>query len=832
VTDANVFPDLETLRRQEARLRPLVRALVHDDVVADVLQETWLRAWRRPPRSASSADGWLRRVAARFALTHRRAESRRRAHEAAAARDSATETPSTEETVERLSLQRAVAAAATSLPEPLRTAVLLRYYHGLSAEDTAARTGTTAANVRQRTRRGLAAMRSQLEGELGGGWRAAPAALWFCAPDPAGAPLTLVSSLLCMTKLGVASLVIGGLCVLAVVAATVPSWFATPPAMRTDEPVAARSEPSAPTSATGAGAVASVDAERTAVPGARGGESVHRVRGSVVDDRGRAVAGAEVRSAKADGTGWTSLAVSDAGGEVEIGPVSPVAQLDVAPPWIAVAVQMPSFDRPRVPPMFVVAAAREQVVTVRDDRGFPVAGATASVQVHGLVDFPRSLDDAARVVPANGVSDESGRVRWLRLPLSGTVIVLRKPGHRPVAVRVDEAAAADLEVVLVRIEKGERIVTGVVTGPRGSFLRSAVVGIGDRRTTTDDFGSYVLTIEPGAYVDPRAGLYAVADDLFPAVVRGFGARLEGADATVVQDLKVERLATVIEGRIVDADGKAVPGVAVYPWKLENLTENETAEDLAAPHDRPPLSLVGNKVRAFANTDDDGRFTLPGLDERPYRLRLFDRAQQWAWTTPEIRGGSRDVEVRLPADLQGPVAGIVRDRSGAPAARVRIGAYMEVHANGGGVASIGLRASTTTDAEGRFSLPALARHGVSLSLAGKQWVDQSHAIDPTVDTTRLEITVLRRCHVRVQLADPAFASAHVAFLDVNGDTVMIQQDSGGTSMKTTTCALHDGKTEVLSLSEAAVTLDVRKADGTSQQQYSIVLRPGDVNLVAR
>ncbi|MGB3969045.1 MAG: sigma factor, partial [Planctomycetota bacterium] len=63
---------LEALRANEAWLRPLVRSLVDDNTADDVLQDTWLQAWRRPPRGPGTLRTWLARVAINFARSRRR----------------------------------------------------------------------------------------------------------------------------------------------------------------------------------------------------------------------------------------------------------------------------------------------------------------------------------------------------------------------------------------------------------------------------------------------------------------------------------------------------------------------------------------------------------------------------------------------------------------------------------------------------------------------------------------------------------------------------------------------------------------------------------------
>ncbi|MHC5064333.1 MAG: sigma factor, partial [Planctomycetota bacterium] len=50
---------IEELLEQEVWLRPLLRSLVQDEDAEDVLQDTWLRVLRRPPKATGSLRSWL-----------------------------------------------------------------------------------------------------------------------------------------------------------------------------------------------------------------------------------------------------------------------------------------------------------------------------------------------------------------------------------------------------------------------------------------------------------------------------------------------------------------------------------------------------------------------------------------------------------------------------------------------------------------------------------------------------------------------------------------------------------------------------------------------------
>jgi RNA polymerase sigma factor (sigma-70 family) len=176
MTDATRPLLVETLLAERAWVEGLARSLVTDDATAaDVVQQTWLAAIERPPRS--SPRGWLARVVRNAAFQSHRAASRRARHEAdAVARASE---PSPAETVARAEAHRRVVDAVMALDEPYRTAVLLRFFEGLESADVARRTGVPVETARTRIKRALALLRGRLDRDAGGDGRA-----WALAMAP------------------------------------------------------------------------------------------------------------------------------------------------------------------------------------------------------------------------------------------------------------------------------------------------------------------------------------------------------------------------------------------------------------------------------------------------------------------------------------------------------------------------------------------------------------------------------------------------------------------------------------------------------------------------
>ncbi|MBI4543371.1 MAG: sigma-70 family RNA polymerase sigma factor [Gemmatimonadetes bacterium] len=148
------------LAKHGSELARHIRRLVRDDeMAADLLQETMLRAHRAAERLRADANerAWLYRIATNLSLNHLRSQAReRRALERHAREADAAPRPATDgrdEADRRLALWTRVA----SLPERQRLALTLRIADELAYDEIARRLGCTVAaaraNVYQATRK-------------------------------------------------------------------------------------------------------------------------------------------------------------------------------------------------------------------------------------------------------------------------------------------------------------------------------------------------------------------------------------------------------------------------------------------------------------------------------------------------------------------------------------------------------------------------------------------------------------------------------------------------------------------------------------------------------
>lgn len=154
-------PPAAALLEHSQFVRAVARAaLGGDDLVDDVVQQTWVAALEGGAARARRLGPWLGGVAWRQAKNLLRQRSAQRRREMKAARLKAQ--PSAAEAVERAETGRRLVTAVLSLEEPYRTALLLRYLDDLPPMEVARRMSVPVETARTRVRRGLAKLRQIL----------------------------------------------------------------------------------------------------------------------------------------------------------------------------------------------------------------------------------------------------------------------------------------------------------------------------------------------------------------------------------------------------------------------------------------------------------------------------------------------------------------------------------------------------------------------------------------------------------------------------------------------------------------------------------------------
>jgi RNA polymerase sigma-70 factor (ECF subfamily) len=172
----------EIVRRYERRVHRLVCRLTSDTDAPDVLQDTFLQAYRSLPsfRGEAKLGTWLYRIATNAALMHRRAHARRPAESLDAylprfdADGIHVDTPAAlqvasraDELLDRRLLAEKARAGIARLPDLYRDAFVLRDLEELSTAEVADVLGVEPAAVRQRVHRARLMLRGYLTDLVG-----------------------------------------------------------------------------------------------------------------------------------------------------------------------------------------------------------------------------------------------------------------------------------------------------------------------------------------------------------------------------------------------------------------------------------------------------------------------------------------------------------------------------------------------------------------------------------------------------------------------------------------------------------------------------------------
>ncbi|MBK8180898.1 MAG: carboxypeptidase regulatory-like domain-containing protein [Planctomycetes bacterium] len=259
---------------------------------------------------------------------------------------------------------------------------------------------------------------------------------------------------------------------------------------------------------------------------------------------------------------------------------------------------------------------------------------------------------------------------------------------------------------------------------------------------------------------------------------------------------------------------------------------------------------GGPAWRFSESDANGEFVLEGLLAKDYRLRALDPATLLIGETDPVPAGSVEVQVKLDTDkLYLRVAGRVIDHQGKPV----VGASVSPMCDAFRLKHEGRTLSTShatldpafTDAEGRFELRNLPKSLVYLRIDGEDIVPLEYGRRREADggagsgaeqaksapglpvdrIESMEVTVSRRCHFQVALADPEFAD-ELCVLDEEGVQVELSLFAGTGRREGARLPIQAGRTEVIACPDNGVTLVLRKA-GAEVLRRNLELVPGEV-----
>jgi hypothetical protein len=280
-----------------------------------------------------------------------------------------------------------------------------------------------------------------------------------------------------------------------------------------------------------------------------------------------------------------------------------------------------------------------------DTAGRPVAGAEIVAQDAAAIDGTESVRYASTH------SDERGRWRFESLRAGTFRFRATRTGFAPATsapTRIERGRAQ--EALRVTLTRGRALAGTVVDAAdepvAGAEVRaSAAVESGSpgavRSVSTDDDGRFELIDLPPGEVELMAARGSAVSR--PIVVRG-----DAGEPRLRLDVQGQ-----IAGRLVSSDGASVAGVSV---------------------EAVPLRPVASRLAAGFQTavsDAQGQFTLSGLTQDEYLVRVAEGAVAWDRPREGKRAavGTRDVE--LTYDAPGEIEGWVSFRDGSLPDLVRV-----------------------------------------------------------------------------------------------------------------------------------------------------------------
>lgn len=788
----------EDLERQDRWLRSLVRGLVAESDVDDVVQQTWVAAVGGG-RAGLGSKAWLGTVARRFAFRVHRGRKRRIERERLAAKEEGLRDSA--EAWELLELQGNVLDAVKRLPEPYATSVLLRYMHGFSFAQVAESVGASEPAVRQRVKRGLDQLRADLSSRYQDDWRDLPA----LAPWLGLGSYSMKKS----TAFIAGVLVLGGAAITAALVLRPGEEPRQAGARAITRPDGAE-RPEA-----GLNRLEADQGERTALsseavpPAASPPATV--VRGIALAPDGQPLADLDlgaldknlvqvpVEGLPRPGMQWTT----DASGEFSF--ESRTAIQRIVPVDGRVPLAYDSFVEGGQAGRLILAPAIEVVAWITGDAGEPLGGVQVTLDGIGLKDLAQDPSGLRRVAWGPWTSDSEGRAILPDLPAGEGTLGFTLDGYADVEIQVPAASDAGLEVELSR-DPVRFHLRGWLQSPAGAPVSGARVGLGERTTASAEDGSFefrILASEPSPRHDE---LWAAHAPWRTTVDGGVGRRLVAAEGGSLEvQLAFEGEPLSIQGRILRPDGEPYAGLEVYPWFQQLVTGDKSAEELGADDSAPTLGL-GRGLRVWAKTGAQGEFELKGLQDKEYALHLVDPERQLSGKTGQVRAGTRDWVFTVPETFEiEEWKGRVVDRRGKGVAGVRLSPTFLVYTSDRGSSWVGLEKFFLSDEDGRFTLAGVPGALLQLQLSGEGVLLARHSVKAEELGEELILTVDREMQFQLELSGERLGATGFRILDGSGEPLFVTAIVDGALRSAKYQTIGGGKTPVLTVADTAATL---------------------------
>ncbi|QDV08277.1 ECF RNA polymerase sigma factor SigL [Planctomycetes bacterium Poly30] len=843
---------IESMLAHSEWVRAMARRLITDPSRADdVVQEGWLVALRRPPKTATNLRGWWSTVIRNQARQMGRSEGRRRERERKASKPESQS--DLEELARRASVQREVVGHVLKLDEPFRGVVLLRFFEDLSPPEIAERLGVPLKTVHSRLQRAFDKLRLELDRDYGDrhSWCTAllplaglketimaPASTSLVStmgPGSVAGAWIMSANVKLVAALGV--VLLGGW------GASMFLWKPNQPSPGAQDRIVAASDslladttsrlapppasrPAAPTTRTELTTRVQAEEDSMATPRP---EPIS-VRGKAINMRGEPIGDVDVSfigqdrlaSARTGGDGRFELQYLPSGSGPRWNSTSDDSCLRVEDDdWITIR---PScVDEMNQEREHLVVAARVQSIKgrVQDSGGAPIVGASMRLSPQGEAfhGFPYALD-MTRWTHIACLSDADGRVALERFPVApGLRLSVFADGFIGKSVALDDMEWP-MVIELARPDETEQpMLEGVVLDHQGMAVEGARVQLASSRTTSLAGGLFRLPIPRLASTTP---LCAAKAGFQPAILPDFGERLEAAATPPGPvELVLGKEALEIRGRVVDAAGAPCAG-----WLVDVLDETEISQ-YTIPIDS--AEALARTAHPRVMTDGEGRFVLTGLYPREYRVQAHER-RTLRHASARALGGSLDAVLHADLDDVQDLHGVVLGLGGQPLPGVRLSVSLPTSISATGHSSMPGPTTVTNDA-GEFSLEAVPGSDVYLGYSGESVVPGTYEFPEEYDPASIKIRVPRRCHFRIEAAGPYEGATSAHILDADGRRLQASMHMANGSSGSMTVPLRNGQSEVLSVSEVAATLvlfegtrDVGRMNLQLAPETVTVLRP--------